>query len=93
MTRAEASKFLETYKRLLGGKDEEIREDNNELGERRAEAFEAYEEKCEPVLLGFGKRACPPISTCGPDFKANVHNNYDPKKPTAAAPAKPKRYF
>ncbi|CAF1055072.1 unnamed protein product [Brachionus calyciflorus] len=72
MTPDEASKFLDTYKRLFGGKDEEIREDNNELGERRSEAFEAYEEKCEPVFH-VGKRACPPINTCD---SADVQNPF-----------------
>lgn len=81
MTQAEASKFLDTYKRLFGGKNEELREDNNELGERRAEAFEAYEEKCEPVLH-IGKRACAPISQCGAQFDPHAFNNYDPKKTT-----------
>lgn len=83
MTREEASKFLDIYKRLFSNKDEEIREDNDELGERRSEAFEAYEEKCEPLFV-VGKRACPPISSCGADFKPNVFNNYDPKAPTKA---------
>lgn len=85
MSQVEASKFLETFKRLLGGKDEEIREDNDELGERRAEAFEAYEEKCEPTFH-LGKRACAPIKDCGPAFQANAFNNYNPTAP----PKKPK---
>lgn len=85
MSQVEASRFLETFKRMFGGKDEEIREDNDELGERRAEAFEAYEEKCEP-MLHLGKRACPPIKECGPAFQANAFNNYNP----TAAPKKPK---
>ena len=80
MTETEASKFLESFKRLFGGKDEEIREDNNELGERRSEAFEAYEEKCEP-FMHMGKRACPSIKDCGKGFEANVFNNYNPVKP------------
>ena len=90
MSRSEASKFLENklFKRLLGGKDEELREDNDELGERRAEAFEAYEEKCEPVFH-VGKRACPPMAQCGKGFESNAFNNYDPKQTTA----KPKRSF
>ena len=92
MSRDEASKFLENannlYKRLFGGKDEELREDNDELGERRAEAFEAYEEKCEPTLH-FGKRACPPMKECGKGFEANAFNNYDPKATTKAAEKKP----
>ncbi len=79
ITDIEASKFLNTYKRLLGVKDEEIREDNDELGERRSEAFEAYEEKCEPVLH-FGKRACPSIKECGAQFQPNAFNNFDPTK-------------
>jgi hypothetical protein len=79
ISETDASKFLEIYRRLMGGKDEELREDNNELGEKRAEAFEAYEEKCEPTFH-LGKRACPAISTCGPSF-----NNYDPKVSTTTA--------
>lgn len=82
MSQDEASRFLETFKRLLGGKNEEIREDNDELGERRSEAFEAYEEKCEP-LFHVGKRACPLIKECGPAFQSGAFNNYNPttKKP------------
>lgn len=80
MSQADASKFLDTFKRIFGGKDEEIREDNDELGERRSEAFEAYEEKCEP-LFHVGKRACPLIKECGAAFKPNAFNNYDPSKP------------
>ena len=68
MSQGEASRFLETYKRMLGGKKEEIREDNDELGEKRQEAHEAYEEKCEP-MLHLGKRACPPIKDCGATFQ------------------------
>ena len=88
MSRSEASKFLENasklYKRLFGGKDEEIREDNDELGERRAEAFEAYEEKCEPVLH-VGKRACAPIKECGKNFEANAFNNFNPTATTKSS--------
>jgi len=79
LSETDASKFLDIYRRLLGGKDEELREDNNELGEKRAEAFEAYEEKCEPTFH-LGKRACPAISSCGPNF-----NNFDPKASTTTA--------
>jgi hypothetical protein len=81
MTQREASQFLDTYKRLLGNKDEELREDNDELGERRSEAFEAYEEKCEP-MLNIGKRACPSIKECGAQFQPNAFNNFNPTKPT-----------
>ena len=81
MSRSEASRFLEQFKRLFGGKDEELREDNDELGERRAEAFEAYEEKCEPVLH-VGKRACAPIKECGKNFEANAFNNFNPQATT-----------
>ncbi len=80
--------FLNSFKRLLShdgpsrrlfsNKNEELREDNDELGERRAEAFEAYEEKCEPVLNVVGKRACPPIASCGAQFQANSINNFNP---------------
>ncbi len=98
MSRSEASKFLENFKRLFGGKDEELREDNDELGERRAEAFEAYEEKCEPVLH-VGKRACAPIKECGKNFEANAFNNFNPQattKPTSPPKSDSKvktRYF
>lgn len=85
MSQVDASRFLETYKRMFGGKDEEIREDNDELGERRAEAFEAYEEKCEPTFH-YGKRACPPMKECGAAFQPNAFNNYNP----TVAPKKPK---
>lgn len=80
MSEVEASRFLEQFKRMFGGKDEEIREDNDELGERRSEAFEAYEEKCEP-MFHLGKRACPPIKECGANFQANAFNNLNPTKP------------
>ncbi len=54
------------------------------MGEKRAEAFEAYEEKCEPTFH-LGKRACPAITTCGADFKPNVFNNFDPKAPSTTS--------
>ena len=90
MSQSDASRFLDSVKRVFGGKNEELREDNDELGERRAEAFEAYEEKCEPVLNVIGKRACAPISECGAEFKPNAFNNFDPKKVTEPAKVKPK---
>ena len=64
----EASQFLDAAKRMLGGQKEELREDNEESGEKRQEAHEAYEEKCEP-MLHLGKRACPPIKECKANFK------------------------
>lgn len=85
LSQVEASRFLETFKRVFGGKDEEIREDNDELGERRAEAFEAYEEKCEPIFH-LGKRACAPMKECGANFQPNAFNNYNP---TTSKPKKP----
>ena len=94
IAREEASMFLTSFKRLfsshglakrfLSNKNEELREDNDELGERRAEAFEAYEEKCEPILNVVGKRACPPIAQCGAAFQPNAHNNFNPTVATTS---------
>jgi hypothetical protein len=95
--------FLSSFKRLISrdgparrlfsNKNEELREDNDELGERRAEAFEAYEEKCEPMLNIVGKRACPPIAQCGTGFEANSFNNINPTVATTAKTTTKKSLF
>lgn len=71
MSKTDASRFLVIYRRLLSTtKDEEIREDNVELSEKRAEAFQAYEEKCE-ANLHLGQRVCPAINNCNTDFSSD----------------------